>query len=106
MKPKHDVPTAPSFYLESAINGMKLDGTIDAERLKRLAKKADAFQARHCPGRSCITMAAFVADALPIRVSKWGNFVVRRTNREIAEAFGCSESSMRERRTLIKTERD
>ena len=104
MKPKYGIPAAPSFYLDSAIRTLRLDGTMEEKRLKRLAGKADAFQAEHCPGRPSITMAAFLADALPI-LNKEGHFIVSRTNKEIAAAFDCSESSMRERKTLIKTER-
>ena len=104
MSMKHNVPTAPSFYLSGAINTLKLEKSIEPERIASLARKADAFHMKFAPGRPSITMAAFLSDALPI-LNKKGNFVVQRTGREIAAAFDCSESSMRERKTLIKTER-
>ena len=104
MKPKYDVPTAPSFYLDSAIKDLRLDGTLEEARIKNMARKADAFHMKHCPGRPNITMAAFLSDALPIRNTQH-NFTIRRTTKEITKAFDCSESSMRERKTLIKTER-
>ena len=104
MKSKLKIQTTPSFLLDSAIRTLRLDGTMEPARLTKLARKADAFQRKYCPGKPSVTMAAFLSDSLPI-LNKKGNFIVHRLDREIAAAFGCSESSMRERKTKIKTER-
>jgi len=103
MKAKDNVATMPSFYMEQAISILKLEKSIEPERIRKLERKADAFHAKHCPGNPNITMAAFLSMALPI-VNRKGNFMVARTGREIAKAFDCSENAMRERKTRIRTE--
>ena len=94
-------PSLPSQHLALALSILRLEH-MDALRIARAAKAADRFQKAQCPGRPNVTMAAYVRLSMPY-IDGDGNIIIDRTLKEIARAFDCGESAVRERTTLIRT---
>jgi hypothetical protein len=94
-------PSLPSKHLPFALEILKLG--IEEKRKRRWVHEADSFHITHCPGKPSITMAAIVRMGMPF-VDRESNILINRETRKIAQAFDCSESSLRERMVRIRTE--